>query len=122
MFNEEEALAELIRAKIFFVYDTPNPFWEGSPKTIQLQLNCNDLWFWACADSEPITLEDLPKLYKEFKKDKKWGADKFICIKKNLAPQKPIREAMKVDGSWDESLELLPKPEDLNVTSTKSKS
>ena len=37
-------------------------FWRVDEKTVSFFVNCNDLFFWACSDAEPITPETLPVL------------------------------------------------------------
>jgi len=47
-------------------------------------------------------------LYKAWHSDKKWGVDKWCCVKRNEKPQKPIVLAMKNEGSWDDAMDNLP--------------
>ena len=112
-FDAEQALVELIVADVFFIFDTKNVFLEGKdekPGTITLELNCNDLWYWATADSEPVTVDELPELYRRFKEDKKWGTTKYACVKRKLAPQVPVVKQMQDDGAWDDEMGSLPTP------------
>lgn len=110
-FNQDKALAELIAAGLFFLNDTQDVFWEAKEEkrtTIYLELNCNDLFAWACAESMEVTLAELPDLYERHKADPKYGSEKWACIKANLAPQRPIRERMIADGAWDDEMDVLP--------------
>lgn len=79
------------------------------PETIVLFVICNDVFAWGCADSEEITCDELPVLYKAVKADPKNAVVKWACKKRNLQPQRPIVTRMKADGSWDDEMEALPK-------------
>lgn len=81
---------------------------------IHLLANCNDLFFWACADAEPVSLEDLDEYY-DACYDKKgkpipYGNDIWCCRKRNMQPQKPIRDRMKKAGYWTDELESMEDP------------
>ena len=112
---ETTILAKLLVDGVLFVGDfNSGPFFENNkvqPKDITacVWVNCNDLFAWACADCEPITMRELPELYKFYKADPKWGTTKWCCRKRNLQPQRPVIESMKKDGVWDEMMENLEK-------------
>jgi hypothetical protein len=78
------------------------------PETLVLFLNCNDVFAWACADACEVTFSDLPRLFNMIRVDEKHGGTKFACIKRNLQPQKPLKDMMIKDGSWTEELDKLP--------------
>ena len=112
-YNLEDMVAALLTNDVLFVnsrkyveefYNPP----KIQEETLVLFLNCNDVFAWACADAEAVSVKDLPELYKYWLKDRKWGTTKWICIKRNEQPQNPIKRYMIEDGSWDESLEALP--------------
>jgi hypothetical protein len=58
--------------------------------------NCNDLFFWACADAEDITPRDLP-LYEQAIKDceaiqpsySAYAGTIYACRKRGMRPQNP---------------------------------
>lgn len=110
-FFHEQALAELLQADILFCnereYLDENGKTSGE-RTIVLFVICNDIFAWACADCEALPYDQIIVLYKMYKADK-WGTDKWCCIQRNIQPQGPVVEAMKKDGSWDETMENLPK-------------
>ena len=81
------------------------------PETIVLFVICNDVFYWACADAECLTLDEVGPLYKAWHADRKWGVIKWVCAKRNLQPQVPIVRDMKAAGAWTDELEALPKPE-----------
>lgn len=86
---------------------------DGKPReeTLVLFVICNDLFYWACADCEPLKLSELPELYQLHMQNRTWGSSRWCCRKRNLRPQVPIIEAMKRDGYWDAELEALPAPQ-----------
>jgi hypothetical protein len=81
--------------------------------TVVLFVNCNDTFGYACADAEPLMLEELVDLYKKYKNDSKWGVTKWCCKKRNMRPIGEIREDMKEEGSWEEWMDSLsPNPDE----------
>lgn len=70
---------------------------------VTMEVNCNDLFYWGCADSEDITIEELPALARE-------GSTLWCCKKRNLRPQVPIVKRMKESGEWTEEFEAFPAP------------
>ncbi len=120
IFIEENALAEMLYAGVLFcnTFDYGDKEinrrnterennWMG--KTIVLFVNCSDVFAWGCADSEDVTTAELEDLYRHWKTDPIWGIAKWCCFKRNQKPQKPVEEAMKRVGSWDDKLENLGK-------------
>jgi hypothetical protein len=55
----------------------------------ELTVNCNDLFFWACADTEEITLEELPALLDCLKLTPAHGEILWCCRKRGMRPQGP---------------------------------
>lgn len=122
--NEEIALAKLLVDDICFLNTRPyvsftgwpkngkEPNWDYTPdnckKTTVVFVNCNDVWFWACADAEPVTTTEIPDLYRMHIQNKKWGSLKWACKKRDMQPQAPIRRDMKKEGAWCELMESLP--------------
>lgn len=78
---------------------------------VNLHVNCNDLFYWGCADYEDITLDEIPSLIEEIAKDNRYGNSKWCCFKRGLRPQVPIVELMKKENLWTDELESLPAPE-----------
>lgn len=58
-------------------------------KKLCFSINCNDLFAWACADSEEFTEEDLPDLKKAYEDSPKNGDILWACRKREMRPQKP---------------------------------
>lgn len=110
MFEEEKALARLLAEDIVFL----NSFWweddwpEVAKKMTSLNVNCNDVFMWGCADAESLEYSEIQPLYDMWAKDPVWGAAKWCAIKRNLQPQPPVVAGMKECGSWDDVMEKLP--------------
>lgn len=110
-FDEDTALAILIAEGVCFVsgqdYVAP---WSNTDKTCAVVVNCNDVFYWASGDAEPLPNSQIEKLYRMWKANKDWGSIKWCCLHRNLRPQVPIVRDMKKDGFWDAELEALPAP------------
>jgi hypothetical protein len=120
--NHDFCVAEMIRAGVVNVgfsrpygdyrYDQTKPKdekghyprIEGSfeiwGETIVLHVNCNDLFWWATADCEDLTYDEVGNLYKMWKDEKYKGYGDLIwcCKQRGLMPQQPYRDLMKKDG------------------------
>lgn len=108
---EEQALAQLLEASIlncFSVMYSHDDDASDTSETIGLFVNCNDEFWWACADDESLTMKELPVLYKMWHKDKKWGAEKWCALRRGMRPQWPMAKMMIESGSWDSELDALP--------------
>lgn len=118
-YNEEAMLSILLHNGYLFCNNGyfPNDLYEEDSKhidkvynrTTRLFVLCNDLFYYATADGEHITTDEIPELFKMYLKEHKWGVDKWCCMKRNLQPIRPIVEAMKADEVWDDMMEGLEK-------------
>lgn len=79
-------------------------------ETIVLFVLCNDLFWWACADGEKLKINEVGELYRAWRKEGRVGVDKWCCKKRNMKPQKPIRDGMKECGTWEEWMDKLEDP------------
>jgi hypothetical protein len=107
---EEDILAYLLKEDVAFVNSREYLCIDGEtkqPETLVIFVNCNDIWAWACAEGLEITLDELPELCEMYMKDSGWGAIKWACKKRNMRPQKPIRDDMKKDNAWCDMMESL---------------
>ena len=79
-------------------------------------INCNDLFYWACSDSEPLLIEEIDDFYNTcYDKDGnyiRFGVDIFVCRKRKMQPQLPIKEIIIKEGYWTEELESFEIPYD----------
>lgn len=111
--NEPALLSELLGAGILFSNEREYLFdGANAGSTIVLFVQCNDLFWWGTADAMDLPLVELPKLYKMWKADPKWGVEKWCCFQRKLRPQKPIIEMMKKQGAWGQDMEALDDPGD----------
>ena len=109
MFEESKALARLLADDVVFLN---NHWWakdwpEEAQKITSLNVNCNDVFAWACADAEEMEYSEIRALYDLWDKDRDWGAAKWCAIKRNQKPQPPVIASMKKSGSWDAVMEAL---------------
>lgn len=81
-----------------------------------LWVNCSDLFYWACADAEPLPpvgfggdLEaPLWDLYDRVRRDGPHGASVWCCLRRGMRPQTPIERNWRRDLLWTDELEALP--------------
>ena len=108
--KETSIVIKLLQDDVLFVMGSGQFFDAPDDKQpAALYVNCNDLFEWACADCEPLPVNELLPIIKMHLADPKWGTVKWSCIRRNLQPQLPIVERMKNDGAWDDAMESLPK-------------
>ena len=131
-FNENEALAYLLKEDVCFINTRPyveNPWqdkdsWTIGGETIVVFALCNDVFAWGSADAE--TVQSVETIYDEdtydYKGDKLYlhtllkayleegyqGVVKWCCIKRNERPQEPVEQKLRESGCWDDIMELLP--------------
>ena len=96
---EEDILALLLMNGVLF----PNQ----RNGTINLYVNCSDIFLWASADAENLPIDEIDDLYKMWRKDTVWGAAKWCILKRKWMPQEPVLIAMKEAGAWDIDEKLL---------------
>jgi hypothetical protein len=106
-FDEDEALAEMLKAGILFS-NTREYLWQGEKQgeTVVLFVNCNDIFAWACADAEDVKESEVKDLYQMWKKDG-WGIVKWACKKRNLQPQQAMVKMMKENDGWEDWMSKL---------------
>lgn len=68
--------------------------------------NCNDLFFWGCADAEVIPYNDIIPAWRSFRAT--GCLTKWACLRRKMRPQHTIEKRMKERGEWDADLESLP--------------
>lgn len=77
------------------------------PETIVLFVNCNDVFYWGCADAEPLPLSELRRLY-EMWRESPAGPTRWCCLRRGMRPQHPVMDDMRKAGTWTADLEALP--------------
>jgi hypothetical protein len=77
-------------------------------------VSCSDVFYWACADSEPLPIHGFPdedvkiiELYNECRKGE-WGSAVWCCLNRGMRPQLPVEKAMRDAGIWDARMDALP--------------
>lgn len=108
--NKAHAIAEMLaRSGTLFISGEGGPFFDKNGKEAQpasLWINCNDLFYWGCADAEPLPYDDIESAYMAWKEEPH-GLDKWICKRRGKRPQAPVIALMKKKGVWDEEMEAL---------------
>jgi hypothetical protein len=92
-----EAIVEVLR--LVAEYDCYDAIWwrcDGEFAPVTFFVNCNDLFWWATADAEPLTSGDIPELQQAIadicKIDKYEASTGFLlwCARKRgMRPQRP---------------------------------
>lgn len=107
-------VAELLLNEVLFCssrrymgYSFTGPETLSEEATIVCYVICNDIFAWACADAECVSLNELPKLYDMWKANPAWGAEQWCILKRNQRPQAPVLKAMQNAGAWTEELEAI---------------
>ena len=111
-FNRDVALALMLMNGVVFVHsfwwkEKESKWTKEEANYTSISVNCNDIFAWGCADSEPLPCDEIEKVYKIWKNDESWGTAKWCAIKRNMKPQLPVIELMKREGAWDEVMENL---------------
>lgn len=112
-FCEEYAVMRLLVDDVMFVNSRKYLDLDGKTprdETLLLFLSCNDVFYWACGDAEPVSYKELRGLYEMHVADPSWGTTKWVCLKRKMAPQKPVERDMRAAGAWTEELDKLQKP------------
>ena len=102
----DRMLAILLADDILLIHDLQPSDLDEKP-TVALSVICSDIFAWGCCDDEELLSKEIPALYQQHSADKKWGAIKWCCIRRNQKPQAPVIRGMKQDGIWDDTMENL---------------
>ena len=111
IFEEEKALAHLLLNEVIFLN---NHWWrkdlpEATRDEISINVNCNDVFAWACSDSETLPYCQIESLYRMWIKDPEWGAAVWCIQQRKQRPQAPVESGIKKGGVWDlDSMDLGP--------------
>lgn len=110
IFDENAALAHLLATSNVFLNNhwwmsvkenKENPWPKDACETFSINVNCNDVFAWACADGEEVTFKELEDLYAHFHKDSTWGCAIWCIKKRGYMPQNPVEDAIRKAGIWD---------------------
>lgn len=84
---------------------------EAAKRMPSVNVSCNDVFMWGCADAETIAYRDIPAVYEHFEKDPDWGVDVWCIKHRGMMPQKPVYDRIKAGGIWDlDAMGLEPNP------------
>jgi len=102
-FSSEAALtALLLEQKVFVTARWYEDKWpEDAKKMISINVLCNDIFAWGCADAEGLQYNELNDLFNHYEKDSKWGTAVWCIKKRGKLPQKPVYEAIQADEIWN---------------------
>lgn len=103
IFEQEAALAYLIASDKVFIN---NHWWdeeltEKQKQLISINVNCNDVFMWGCADAEEMFYKDIKSVWWHHKVDPEWGTDVWCIKKRGMMPQKPVYESIQLAGIWN---------------------
>lgn len=115
-YDEGEILAFLLTTGVIFPntltlenVDEDEKLSNYARRSIGLYVNCNDLFFWGCAESIQLTYFDIKDVYDHYISSE---LDIWCCKQRNLMPQKPIADSMRKAGIDIDSYGLEPNPSD----------
>lgn len=114
IFDDNEALAHLLAKGQVFINnhwwmkenelneDEKHKAWpEEACRTFSINVNCNDVFAWGCADAEEMMEDELEDVYQHYHKDPSWGAAVWCIKKRGELPQKPVYNAIMKAGIWN---------------------
>jgi len=111
VFEKDKALAHLLLNDVVFVN---NHWWkkdlpEKFKESISVNVNCSDVFAWACADAEELPKKEIETLYRMWRKDPVWGPSVWCMIQRKKMPQPPVEMVIRELGIWDlDTLKLAP--------------
>lgn len=76
-------------------------WWDEDERQLGIYVKCNDVFAWACSDSEPIHYNEIRELYDFVLKDEKWGSTMWCVKKRKEMPQPPCVDLIEKSGIWD---------------------
>jgi len=73
------------------MYNCSDIFWriDGEYAPITIFANCNDLFYWGCADAEEITEDNIDIFEQSYKDSEDNGVELFCCRVRKMRPQEP---------------------------------
>lgn len=103
IFEPELALAALLIAgRVFLNNHWFKGSWPAEAKAAtSINVNCNDVFAWGCADAEPMSFGDLRSVYEYYVKDPEWGCSVWCAERRRQMPQAPVVEYIKKAGIWN---------------------
>jgi len=102
-FEEERGLAVLLNTEAVFLNDHwwKDDWPKDARRTVSLNVNCNDVFAWGCADAEEMTYADIEDVYQHWKKDRVNGTTIWCIKRRKELPQRPVAKSIQAGGVWD---------------------
>lgn len=100
----------VLKDKVLKLVDEENLFLMIRKGVVAPVVNCNDTFYYASADCEDITVEELPEYLELVEKNDTYGWLVWCCKKRQHRPLSPLVERMKLAGVWTTELEALKSP------------
>jgi hypothetical protein len=117
-FEEDQALAHLLMNEVVFINSNHwrDDWSEDDRKQISVNVSCNDVFAWGCADGETLPCNQIETLYNMWLKDPAWGPAVWCMIQRKQMPQKPVEKIIRAAGIWDlDKLNIGPNTMDAQV-------
>lgn len=74
---------------------------EDARNAISVNVNCSDIFAWACAEAETLPHDQIEPLYRMWRKDPTWGAAIWCIQRRKEMPQRPVADRIRKAGIWD---------------------
>lgn len=104
VFEPERALAFLLLKNVVFANDhwwMKDKWPQEACNSFSINVDCSDVFAWACADAEPLYYDNLEELYEYYEKDPHWGAQVWCIKRRKQLPQKPVYDKIQQAGIWN---------------------
>jgi len=102
-FEDRLALAALLMGDAVFLNDHWwKEEWPDEARRItSINVNCNDVFAWGCADSEEMPYKELRDVYDHYIKDSVWGPAIWCMKQRKEMPQGSVEKSIRKTGTWD---------------------
>lgn len=74
--------------------------------SVNLYVDCSDVFCWGASDSEECTQQDIPDLQEVYAKT--GNLDLWVARRRQMQPQEALKTMMIESGSWTPEWEALP--------------
>lgn len=96
MYDSLEKYHDFVTTVLAFTYRKDiraELLWHEAGSVIHFSIDCSDMFWWGCADGEPLTPETLPELMQACDDAKAagesacWGPELYCCRRRKSRPQ-----------------------------------
>lgn len=113
LFDWFKSMSEELRSKLITLIEDWSIFVNHRDGNFVLAINCSDLFAYASADAESVSLNEIENFYSfcydENNKKIEYGSDVYACLKRKEQPIDPVKKQMIERGLWTDELEGLEK-------------